>query len=116
MAKAVLLKCSWRLKGDGALITDRLVRGIGQQGGRVVCGAEVVELVEKCGRLSAAVCRDGEDCLGRGSCKDLRSHAGGYAVILNMRMWRLSAETMESPIRMYIRKCWTGMRDCYGGL
>ena len=54
------LESSWRLKGDGALITDRLVRGIGQQGGRVVCGAEVVELVEKCGRLSAAVCRDGE--------------------------------------------------------
>ena len=54
------IESSWRLKGDGALITDRLVRGIGQQGGRVVCGAEVVELVEKCGRLSAAVCRDGE--------------------------------------------------------
>lgn len=54
------IESSWRLKGDGALITDRLVRGIGQQGGRVVCGAEVVELVEKCGRLSAAVCRNGE--------------------------------------------------------
>ena len=54
------IESSWRLKGDGALITDRLVRGVGQQGGRVVCGAEVVELVEKCGRLSAAVCRDGE--------------------------------------------------------
>ena len=28
------IESSWRLKGDGALITDRLVRGVGQQGGR----------------------------------------------------------------------------------
>lgn len=54
------IESSWRLKGGGALIADTLAKGIGNQGGRVVCGAEVVELVEKGGKLAAAVCRDGE--------------------------------------------------------
>ncbi len=54
------IESSWRLKGGGALIADKLARGIGRQGGRVVYGAEVVCIEEKGGKLSAAVCRDGE--------------------------------------------------------
>ena len=54
------IESSWRLKGDGALLADALCEGIRRQGGQVVCNAEVTELVERDGRLSAAVCRNGE--------------------------------------------------------
>lgn len=54
------IESSWRLKGDGALIVDKLVTGIREQGGEIVCRAKVDELVEKGGKLVSAVCANGE--------------------------------------------------------
>lgn len=50
---------SWRLKGDGNQLVESLTNTIRQNGGEVVCGAEVQELIEKNGRITAAVCKDG---------------------------------------------------------
>lgn len=54
------IQSSWRLKGDGNLIVDTLIDGIRSHGGKVVCQAEVEELIERDGRIVAARCTDGE--------------------------------------------------------
>ena len=54
------IQSSWRLRGDGNMIVKTLVDGIQSSGGRVVCRAEVEELVEREGRIVAARCTDGE--------------------------------------------------------
>ncbi len=54
------IQSSWRLKGDGNLIVDTLIDGIRNHGGKVVCQAEVEELIERDGRIVAARCTDGE--------------------------------------------------------
>ena len=50
---------SWRLRGGGHLIVDALVNDINRLGGKVICHAEVVKLVEKEGRIVAARCSKG---------------------------------------------------------
>jgi all-trans-retinol 13,14-reductase len=54
------IESSWRLKGDGALLVDKLVDGIRHMGGEVICNAGVDELVEQDGRLVAALADNGE--------------------------------------------------------
>lgn len=54
------VESSWRLKGDGSLMVDKLAEGIRGQGGEIICRAEVEELVEKDGKLVCAVCTNGE--------------------------------------------------------
>ena len=54
------IQSSWRLKGDGMLIVDKLVDGIRRMGGDVICNAGVEELIEKNGRIVAANCANGE--------------------------------------------------------
>ena len=54
------VESSWRLRGPGSQITDRLAEVIRAHGGDIRCDAVVCELVEKEGRLTAARCRDGE--------------------------------------------------------
>lgn len=54
------IQSSWRLKGDGNLIVETLIDGIRNHGGKVVCQAEVEELIERDGRIVAARCTDGE--------------------------------------------------------
>jgi all-trans-retinol 13,14-reductase len=51
---------SYRLRGDGNLIVDRLMEQIEAMGGEVICDAEVEELIEKDGQLVAARCKNGE--------------------------------------------------------
>ncbi|MBR5069357.1 MAG: NAD(P)/FAD-dependent oxidoreductase [Bacteroidales bacterium] len=51
---------SYRLRGDGNLIVNRLMDQIKAMGGEIVCNSEVEELVEKDGRLVAARCKNGE--------------------------------------------------------
>ena len=58
--QAGYLEGSWRLRGGGGRIVERLVSGIRQGGGTVLCRAEVRELVERDGRLTSARCADGE--------------------------------------------------------
>lgn len=54
------IQSSWRLKGDGTLIVDKLIGDIRHMGGEVICNAGVEELIEKDGRLVAARCANGE--------------------------------------------------------
>ena len=54
------VESSWRLRGDGSLLVDALVRGIRSQGGEVLCGSEVTKLSEANGRLAYACCANGE--------------------------------------------------------
>ena len=57
---APFIQSSWRLKGDGNLIVQRLIDNLRQQGGEVRCDTEVAELVEEEGLLKRAVCKNGE--------------------------------------------------------
>ena len=57
---APFIQSSWRLKGDGNLIVQRLIDNLRQQGGEVRCDTEVAELVEEDGMLKRAVCKNGE--------------------------------------------------------
>ena len=50
------IESSWRLKGDGNLIVERLIKNITAGGGRIICDMEVTELIEKDGKIVEAVC------------------------------------------------------------
>lgn len=54
------IQSSWRLKGDGNLIVNRLLDQYKSMGGEIICNAEVEELIEKEGFLVAARCKNGE--------------------------------------------------------
>lgn len=54
------IQSSWRLKGDGNMLVDRLVKSIKDNGGQILCNTEAMELEEKDGRISAAICNNGE--------------------------------------------------------
>ncbi len=53
------IESSWRLKGDGSQIVNKLTNGIRSQGGEIICNAKVQELAEKDGRLIYAECSNG---------------------------------------------------------
>lgn len=55
------VESSWRLRGDGNMLVDKLVGSITTNGGRVVCNAEVAELIESEGRVVALRCADGSE-------------------------------------------------------
>lgn len=54
------IQSSWRLQGDSGLVVRALTEGIRLHGGTVVCRAAVEQLVEREGRLAAALCSNGE--------------------------------------------------------
>ncbi len=54
------IESSWRLRGDGSQIVNKLIDGIHSQGGEIVCNAKVQELEEKDGKLIYAICSNGE--------------------------------------------------------
>ncbi len=54
------IESSWRLKGDGSQIVNKLASGINSQGGEIICNAKVQELVEKDGKVIYVVCSNGE--------------------------------------------------------
>ena len=58
------VQSSWRLQGDGNIIVNTLIEGIRSCGGAIRCSTEVVELIEREGRISAARCADGSVCEG----------------------------------------------------
>lgn len=57
---APFIQSSWRLKGDGNLLVHKLTENLANQGGEIICDAEVEELVEEEGLLRRAVCKNGE--------------------------------------------------------
>lgn len=54
------IESSWRLKGDGNLLVRKLIGTIEEVGGEVRTNSKVVRLTEKDGRISSAVCADGQ--------------------------------------------------------
>lgn len=54
------IQSSWRLEDDGNMLIKKLIDGIHNNGGKVVCNAEVTELVEKEGKIAYALCSNGE--------------------------------------------------------
>lgn len=54
------IQSSWRLKGDGNLIVNKLISEIENAGGEIICGTDVEELVEKDGNIICARCSNGE--------------------------------------------------------
>ncbi len=46
------IESSWRLRGDGSQIVNKLAKGIRAQGGKIICDACVQELVEKTDKWS----------------------------------------------------------------
>jgi len=54
------IQSSWRLGCDGGRIVQTLVEGIEAGGGELRCQHEVVELIERDGRLTSARCANGE--------------------------------------------------------
>lgn len=54
------IQSSWRLRGDGNMIVQSLSDTIKDNGGEVLCHAEVEELTEKEGKIVAARCTNGE--------------------------------------------------------
>lgn len=54
------IQSSWRLKGDGNMLVKKLVDNIRNNGGEVICNAEVTSLEEKDGNIVAALCKNGE--------------------------------------------------------
>ena len=54
------IESSWRLKGDGNLLVRKLIGTIEEIGGEVRTNSKVVRLTETDGRISSAVCADGQ--------------------------------------------------------
>lgn len=53
------IESSWRLKGDGNLLVNKLISIICEAGGEVRTDSKVVRLTEEGGRITKAVCADG---------------------------------------------------------
>ncbi len=53
------IESSWRLRGDGNLLVDKLVETIRSAGGEVLTNSKAVSLTEKEGRAASVVCSDG---------------------------------------------------------
>jgi len=54
------IESSWRLGGDGNVLVNKLVSIIKEAGGEVKTNSEVVRLTETDGRITNAVCADGQ--------------------------------------------------------
>ncbi len=59
-ANSGFVESSWRLRGDGNLIVDRLTEQVRQAGGDVICKAKVVRLIGE-GSIQRAGCEDGRE-------------------------------------------------------
>ncbi len=59
-AHSSFVESSWRLKGDGSLLVESLAGNIRSHGGEIVRNAAVLQLVEEEGRLTKALCSNGE--------------------------------------------------------
>ena len=53
------IESSWRLKGDGNLLVNKLISTISEAGGEVLTDSKVVRLTEEDGRVTKATCSDG---------------------------------------------------------
>ncbi len=58
------ISSSWRLKGHGNMLVNKLIDQIKENGGEVRCNTRVTELRTRNGRISSAVTTDGEEFMG----------------------------------------------------
>ena len=65
------IESSWRLRGDGQMIADKLADTIRGNGGTVICDKHVKELVEKDGKIATALCSDGSRYEGKAFISDV---------------------------------------------
>ncbi len=54
------IESSWRLKGDGNLIVNELIRHITEAGGQVLCQKEVIGLNAEGNNVTSVICNNGE--------------------------------------------------------
>ncbi len=54
------IQSSWRLKGEGNLMVNKLADDIRAMGGTIRCKQEVEELIEQGGKITAVRCKNGE--------------------------------------------------------
>ena len=54
------ISSSWRLKGCGNMLIDKLVGQLRDNGGELICNAEVEEMIETGSRLTTVRCSNGE--------------------------------------------------------
>ena len=54
------ISSSWRLKGNGNMLVDKLVSHLRENGGELICEAEAEEMIERDGRITAVRCSNGE--------------------------------------------------------
>lgn len=54
------ISSSWRLRGDGNMMIDKLVSQLRANGGELICKAEVEEIIEHEGRITSVRCSNGE--------------------------------------------------------
>lgn len=59
------IQSSWRLRGPGNMLVEKLVEGIRANGGEIICNAKVTELIERNGIITTAICSDREQYEGR---------------------------------------------------
>lgn len=55
------IESSWRLKGDGNLLVNKLISTIEDAGGEVRVNSKVVSLTEQDGRIKSVTCADGQN-------------------------------------------------------
>ncbi|MBQ2208383.1 MAG: NAD(P)/FAD-dependent oxidoreductase [Prevotella sp.] len=98
------IQSSWRLKGDSSLLVRALVDDIRQMGGEVVCRAEVVQLLEKDGRITAACCSNGETYEADRFISDIHP-AQVLSLVQNERIqkgiYRRRLSMLENTVGMY---------------
>lgn len=59
------IQSAWRLNGDGSLIAEKLAENVRQMGGTIITKAEVTQLIEKDGKISAVEYNNEEQIEGK---------------------------------------------------
>ncbi len=98
------IESSWRLKGDGSLIVNSLANDIRSHGGEIICNAEVQELVEKNGKLTYAICSNGETYAGNTFISDIHPAVTCQLIKQSDKMkkiYRTRIEHMENTFGMF---------------
>ena len=87
---------SWRLKGPGKLLVDKLVSIISQHGGRVICRAEAEEITETDGLATSVRCTDGQQYEAEAFISDIHPAATFALVRQSQKLSRLFRRRINS--------------------
>ena len=98
------IQSSWRLKGDGNILVRQLLSTIEGNGGKLVCRADVQELIEHEGRIVAARCSNGETYEGETFISDIhptRLFSLVKETALLKKIFRMRMRSMENTFGMF---------------